>query len=71
MVKPSILHGMKLRAPVSPGITWLGHILYGSQRGQCGSRAPSFGLRRPLAFVAKGSMWLVVLCPASDLCIQA
>jgi hypothetical protein len=71
MVKPSVLLEEKLRALVGPEISWLHRILYGERRGQCGARAPSFGLHRPLAFVAWGSAWLDVLSPASGLCTQA
>jgi hypothetical protein len=68
MVKPSVLHEVKLHVPVGPRITWLCHILYGWWHGQRGSRAPLFGLCRPLAFIAWGPAWLVVLCPACGLC---
>jgi hypothetical protein len=64
MVKPSVLLGEKLRALVGPEISWLHRILYGERRGQCGARAPSFGLHRPLAFVAwarRGSVCCVLL----------
>ena len=40
---------------------------YRIRRKQHGARAPSFGLRQPLAFVAWGSTRFIVLHPASGM----
>jgi hypothetical protein len=43
---------VKLHASVSLGVACLSHVLYSEQCEQCGARAPSFDLCRPLAFIA-------------------
>lgn len=51
-VKPNILLEMKPHMLVGPGVASLSRILCGGRCEHRGTQAPSFGLYRPLAFVA-------------------
>jgi hypothetical protein len=58
MVKPSVLHGVKPRAPMGPRVIWLSCILYSGRRRQRGARVPSFELHRHLASIVWVPIWV-------------